>query len=460
MESEKTSNRATRAASAGLAGVVIALAAFSLFAAYTTRTHVDRAEHLASLHESYQDAITAIRGEETSQLEYLLEPSVERGAKLSAASQALINAVQQIEIRGGAEDVELAKNLRAQHDRFFVAAERVAGLMAAGNPSEARRVDEEEADPLFLAMQALLTTATEERAAEADAAFEALRSTSQWMLILAPIVFGIGFALLLGLWRVLERYHRGTRETYRRIEQLSRLRGEFIAIVSHEFRTPLTGIQGFSEMMRDDELTIPEMREYAGDINKDARRLSRLINDMLDLDQMESGLMTPKFALLDLNGIAARTAAPLNGGDHAITLDLDDRLPQIVGDADRLEQVVGNLLSNAIKYSPKGTPVEVRTRTEDGTVVLTVSDRGVGIPNDQLENIFQRYSQTESGTRSIQGTGLGLPIVRQIVRLHDGRVWATSEPGRGSVFHVQLPLARSTAMSPSRAQPQPRARSV
>ena len=450
------SSRVTRAASLGLALVVVALAAFSMFAAYTTRTHVDRAEYLAFLHESYQRAISAIRAEETAQLEYLLEPSIEHGAELYAANEALISAVRTIEARGGSEDAQLAKDILAHHDRFFVAAERVAGIMAAGNPTEARRVNEEEALPLLNAMEELLVAATNVRAAEADSASRELRDTAAVMLTLAPIVFAIGSVLLLGLWRILEQYQRTTRETYRQIEQLSKLRGEFVAIVSHEFRTPLTGIQGFSEMMRDEDLSVAEMREYAGDINKDARRLSRLLSDMLDLDQMESGLMTPDLWPLDLNGIATSTAAQFGGSaaDHPIELDLDERLPRITADAERLGQVISNLLSNAIKYSPKGSPVTLRTRGDDRSVVLTVTDRGIGIPSDQLENIFNRYSQTEgSATRTIQGTGLGLPIVRQIVKLHEGRVWATSEPGKGAVFHVQLPLVRSasgTLRAPSR----------
>jgi signal transduction histidine kinase len=293
-------------------------------------------------------------------------------------------------------------------------------------------------------MHARLGSAADDAEVANLAAFAALRSTAEWMLVLAPAIFAIGFVLILALWRVLEGYHRATRETYREIEQLSKLRSEFVSIVSHEFRTPLTGIQGFSEMMRDDNLAMPEMREYADDINKDARRLARLITDMLDLDRMESGRMTLNSEPVDLNQIVTETAAQfrLGAADHPIELDLDSGLHELVGDADRLTQVVTNLLSNAIKYSPSGGAVEVRTERTDGTVILTVADHGMGIPTEQLEKIFDRYSRVETvETRNIQGTGLGLPIVRQIVQLCEGKVWATSEAGRGSVFHVQLPLA-------------------
>jgi signal transduction histidine kinase len=315
--------------------------------------------------------------------------------------------------------------------------------MAAGNRIEAKRIDDVEAQPLFVAMQGRLTAAAEERVAESNAALAALGDTARWLLILAPVVFAIGFLLLLGLWRILNQNERATQETYREIEQLSKLRAEFVSTVSHEFRTPLTGIQGFSEMMRDEELPVVLMREYAGDINKDAQRLNRLINDMLDLDQLESGLMKLRVGPVDLNGILLETAAQLtsNGARHRIELDLEEGLPKLSGDVDRWTQVVTNLLSNAIKYSPSGGTIELRTKRDEQTVVLTVRDHGIGIPAEHLERIFERYSRIETtATQNVQGTGLGLPIVRQIVQLYQGRVWATSGSGEGSTFHVRLPL--------------------
>jgi signal transduction histidine kinase len=446
----ETSNRATRAASFGLAVVVICLAVFSIFAAYTTQTQVARAQHAESLDESYGGAIIAIRAEESAELEYLVDPSPEHRAALVDAANALFNAVNEIEIHGGEADARLAKDVLTLHDQYVVVSAKLRAAMERGEPVEARRIHEDEADPVFHAMHDLITAEKVASAAEADSAFAALHNTAEMTLILAPLVFAVGFALLLVLWRVLEGYHRATRKTYREIEQLSRLRSEFVSIVSHEFRTPLTGIQGFSEMMRDEVLTLPEMQEYAGDINKDARRLARLITDMLDLDRMESGRMTLNSEPVDLNRIVGDAAAQfrLGAADHPIELDLDQRLPVLRGDPDRLTQVVTNLLSNAIKYSPSGGAVELRTERAEKAVTFTVRDHGIGIPADQLESVFDRYSRVDSTeTRRIQGTGLGLPIVRQIVQLHQGRVWATSELGEGSVFHVQLPLLESASLA-------------
>ena len=234
------------------------------------------------------------------------------------------------------------------------------------------------------------------------------------------------------------------RQAVEQLERLNRAKTEFVSIVSHEFRTPLTGIQGFSEMMRDEDLTLDEMREYAGDINKDAQRLNRMINEMLDLDRMESGRMTIHPERMDLNAVIDDVADRVrpNAPNHTLTLDLQPDLPQIQADRDRMTQVASNLLNNAVKYSPTGGRITVTTRADGDELRFDVRDEGLGIPPDALETIFERYSRVDSqATKDIQGTGLGLPIVRQIVHLHGGKVWAESELGRGSVFHVVLPLA-------------------
>jgi signal transduction histidine kinase len=445
----ETSRIVTRAASLGLAGVVLCLAAFSIVGAYTMQTEVARAQREDALHTSYGRAILAIRAEDTSAVEYLLVPSAQRRAAMTDATNGLINAINEIEKFGGEADSELVKEVMAAHDHYIAASARMVSAVAAGDTALALQVEVLEVDPIFDLMHAQIREAADGRAGDALSAFAELRSTARWILIESPVVFTIGFGILFGLWRILEASHRATRKTYREIEQLSKLRSEFVSIVSHEFRTPLTGIQGFSELMRDEELTPAQTREYAGDINKDARRLARLITDMLDLDRMESGHMTLISEPMDLNRIVADAAARfrLSAADHPIELDLDPRLPVIVGDSDRLTQVVSNLLGNAIKYSPSGGAVELRTERAARTVTLTVRDHGMGIPSEQLEKIFDRYSRLETTeTRVIQGTGLGLPIVRQIVQLSGGRVWATSEAGQGSVLHVELPLLEATAL--------------
>ena len=226
------------------------------------------------------------------------------------------------------------------------------------------------------------------------------------------------------------------------LERLNRAKSDFVSIVSHEFRTPLTGIQGFSEMMQSEDLTLDEMREYAGDINKDAHRLNRMITEMLDLDKMESGRMELHPEQVDLNALVSEAVDRVrpNAPQHPLSVRLDPMLGEISGDRDKLTQVMANLLNNAVKYSPKGGEIVVSTRVEGTSAHVAVRDHGMGIPTEALEAIFERYGRVESlATRHIQGTGLGLPIVRQIMQLHGGTVWAESTVGEGSVFHLTLP---------------------
>ena len=261
------------------------------------------------------------------------------------------------------------------------------------------------------------------------------RADAEALELLAGVV-----AAALATAEAIEHERRAVQE----LERLNKVKSDFVSIVSHEFRTPLTGIQGFSEIIRDEQLDPDEVREFADDINKDARRLARLIDDMLDLDRMESGKMKLRLEPLDLNGLVrevADQAAPTAPG-HQLRLDLDERLPLLRGDRDKLTQVVTNLLSNAVKYSPGGGEIVVATGLQAPAVELCVQDRGLGIPPEALETIFERYARIESGAgHRIQGTGLGLPIVRQIAELHGGRAWAESEVGQGSTFYLRLPLA-------------------
>jgi signal transduction histidine kinase len=232
------------------------------------------------------------------------------------------------------------------------------------------------------------------------------------------------------------------------LERLSNAKSEFVSVVSHEFRTPLTSIQAFSELLRDEEFPDGQRREFAADINREAERLNRMITELLDLERMESGQMALHREPLDVNALIRGAAAtiPLQGPLHPVRFELDPALPPLWGDGDKLTQVVLNLLSNAMKYSPEGGEVAIGARGEAGLAHLWVRDQGIGIPASELETIFDRYTRLASGYDvSITGTGLGLPIVRQIAELHGGRAWAESEPGHGSTFHVTLPLGNLAA---------------
>lgn len=234
------------------------------------------------------------------------------------------------------------------------------------------------------------------------------------------------------------------------LERINRAQRDFVSIVSHEFRTPLTGIQGFAEIIRDEDISLAETKEFADDIHRDAVRLARMIGEILDLERMRSGRMTLTRVPVDLSALTREVADRVGARapDHPIELRLGPT-PIIDGDVDKLTQVLTNLLSNAIKYSPHGGPIVVTCGVDHGAVALAVIDRGIGIPDDQLDTVFDPYTRVEAAaTRDVQGTGLGLPIVREIVRLHGGRVWVEPVPGGGSAFRVRLPLPAGAAGVP------------
>jgi PAS domain S-box-containing protein len=228
------------------------------------------------------------------------------------------------------------------------------------------------------------------------------------------------------------------------LERLDRTKTEFLSIVSHEFRTALTGIQGFSELIRDGGLEADEVRAYGGYIFNDADRINRLIGDMLDLDRMESGRMSMRSGDVDINEVlteAMARAGTAVASPVEFKADLDPRLPIVVGDRDRLIQVVSNLVNNAVKYSPDGGTVTLSTRSEGGYALVSVADTGLGIPPDEIGHVFERFRRVRSGAaQSIPGTGLGLTIVKQIVEMHGGKIWVESAVGHGSAFHFTVPL--------------------
>jgi two-component system, sensor histidine kinase and response regulator len=225
------------------------------------------------------------------------------------------------------------------------------------------------------------------------------------------------------------------------IERLNQLKSEFITLVSHEFRTGLVGIQGFSEMIRDSDLAVEDVKAFAADINKDAQRLNRMINDMLDLDRIEAGRLVLHMESVDVNLLLQEAVERARAsGHHAVNVDLDPMGPVAHCDADRVAQIISNLLTNAIKYSPDGGEILVSSRASEGFVEVGVRDHGIGIAPEFAKRLFSRYERYEKMSGKIIGTGLGLAIARQIVEMHGGRIWVDTTVGSGSEFRFSLPV--------------------
>ncbi|MDQ1911022.1 ATP-binding protein [Paenibacillus sp. GD4] len=225
-------------------------------------------------------------------------------------------------------------------------------------------------------------------------------------------------------------------------EKVDEMKNEFISIVSHELRTPLSSVLGFVEIMLHRELTPEKRKRYMETIYKEANRLSKLINDFLDLQRMESGKQSYHFSPVEFNGLLQEVAEQWKGKQsHEIHLDAPRSELWVRGDADRLKQVVHNLLSNAIKYSPQGDRVDIRVVQTDGKIQISVQDYGLGIPEEARGKLFTKFYRVDnSDRRQIGGTGLGLSIVKEIIEGHDGRIWFESVMGAGSIFTLELEL--------------------
>lgn len=224
-------------------------------------------------------------------------------------------------------------------------------------------------------------------------------------------------------------------------ERLAAAKSDFLRLMGHEFKTPLTAIAGFAELMELDPSDGQGARESLAIIRSEVARMSRMIDDLLTADRLEASQVILQREPVDLNALVRQTVERMRGLDvqRQFELDLAPNLPLISADPDRLVQVIVNLVGNAVKFSPNGDPVRVVTEASAGSVCLQVSDRGLGISPRKLPALFTRYEREgRMETRGISGAGLGLSIVREIAELHGGEAWAESVEGEGSTFSVRL----------------------
>lgn len=224
-------------------------------------------------------------------------------------------------------------------------------------------------------------------------------------------------------------------------ERLNRMKDDFISIVSHELRTPMSAIQGFTEILLEREVPPEKRVRYLETVHNEVMRLSALVDDFLDIQRMETGRLAYHFEPLDLGRLVAEVAGQWQGSEkHTLRLELPDQGLFIRGDRERIIQVLHNLISNAIKYSPGAEAVDISLSSAGGRASVQVKDYGLGIPEESLTHLFQKFYRVETSRhRKIRGTGLGLSIVREIVDTHGGEIHVESIPGSGSEFSVSLP---------------------
>ena len=236
-------------------------------------------------------------------------------------------------------------------------------------------------------------------------------------------------------------------QAYQELNELDQLKTDFIAIASHELRTPLTVIMGYVSFLRDE--ANPQMAVQLDSVMDAAVHLRDLIQAMLNLRYTNAGDSVLKLAPVDLTGLVAEITAVLRetavARQHTITHHLPGEKLLIHADRDVVQTALNNLVSNAVKFTPDGGRIELRLQRRGSEAWFSVRDSGIGIPADRLDWIFKRFYQVESPLRRrYEGMGLGLSIAKELVELHNGRIWAESQPGQGSLFTVALPLPKES----------------
>jgi len=238
-------------------------------------------------------------------------------------------------------------------------------------------------------------------------------------------------------------------EQNERLREADRLKDEFVALISHDLRTPLTSIMGYLELAMDDGELGEEPRTYLEVVQRNADRLLRLVNDLLFVARLEAGELDLHPTEVDLGAVVRQSVEEARPRASAKSIELGcevQSVPSLPADKGRMFQLLDNLVSNAIKFTPEGGRVEVRLLERSSRVRLEVADTGIGIPDEDKARLFERFFRASSATeRHIQGTGLGLYIACAIAEAHGGTIDVESELGRGTTFCVELPVVRTPA---------------
>lgn len=253
--------------------------------------------------------------------------------------------------------------------------------------------------------------------------------------------------------RTGDNLHVGRLYVFRDItpeREADRLKTEFVSMVSHELRTPLTSIKGYVDLLLEGEVgdVSEEQQEFLTIVKNNADRLVALVNDLLDMSRIEAGKVQLNVGTLDLGlllrGVVDSLRPQIESKQQRLTVDVPEKLPPVIGDTDRVIQIVTNLVSNAYKYTPPMGSIRLNAHVQGDVIRVDVNDTGVGLSADELKQIFSRFFRARNrATQEAGGTGLGLTITRSLVELHDGTMTVTSTPGEGSTFSFTLPIAES-----------------
>jgi signal transduction histidine kinase len=403
------------------------------------------------------------------------------------------------------DEVEVLREIQETHDQFSQLVTDAVGMMRAGNVAGARELEVRQAGPLVDKLRRLTDQLVNKAEADMLASVEASRDASETsrLVVVGFAAASIALALLLGYaisWSIigpvkaiearlseiaagdfarrvdvpnrdelgalaagLNRTSDELGRLYTQLESANRHKSQFLANMSHELRTPLNAIIGFSEILREQlfgELN-DRQRRYVQHVMEAGRHLLGLINDVLDLSKIEAARMELRPEELDvadaLRGVHAVLKPLVEQKRQTLDLVVQPGVTTVFHDAGRFRQVIYNLLSNANKFTPDGGAIRTSARlNEQGHLEIAVADTGVGIRPEDHQRVFDEFRQVDSGyaRRQQQGTGLGLALARQFVRLMGGDIRVESQLGSGATFTFHLPLRYRDAAADDAQQPQ------
>jgi signal transduction histidine kinase len=242
-------------------------------------------------------------------------------------------------------------------------------------------------------------------------------------------------------------------QTVAELRELNRLKDEFVAVASHEVRTPLTSIIGYAKTLRRPEFAEnpPAREEFLQAIERQGTRLSQLVENLLATSQIESQQRRRTAESFSFPDLATEAVAGRDPRAHRVQMEMQPGMPDVATDRQRIELILTNLLDNALKFSAEHTTCELGARVANGSLSFWVRDQGIGIGADQVDRIFERFYQIDSSiTRRFGGVGLGLSLVRELVTSLGGTIQVASEPGRGSTFTITVPLASASGEADGR----------
>jgi two-component system phosphate regulon sensor histidine kinase PhoR len=226
------------------------------------------------------------------------------------------------------------------------------------------------------------------------------------------------------------------------LKHVDRVKNEFVHTVSHDLRSPLTSVLGYTELVGRVGTLNAEQTEFIDRIRSSVKNITTLVDELLDLSRLEAGFDTRREPV-HLEKILNLALDTLEGqfrmNNQSLQLEVGENLPELHGNPLRLRQLLDNLLSNAAKYSPSNSTIRVSLRAEDSWIIFNVADEGPGIPQSEQPRIFEKFYRASNVPDQVRGTGLGLAIVKSIAESHQGRIWVESVLGKGSTFVVVLP---------------------